>query len=152
MYLRKPYFLNSEEKSTNVGTLYHKIFELLPIKKYSISSLNEELNSLNLSKEELKLINIERIFAFLESDLYDLMLDSDYLYKEKEISFYADASYYDNKLSGSKILLDGVIDLLFIKDDCYYIVDYKTDKVDNLEVLKDRYSIQLELYEIGVKE
>ena len=86
------------------------------------------------------------------SDLYDLMLDSDYLYKEKEISFYADASYYDNKLSGSKILLDGVIDLLFIKDDCYYIVDYKTDKVDNLEVLKDRYSIQLELYEIGVKE
>ena len=119
MYLRKPYFLNSEEKSTNVGTLYHKIFELLPIKKYSISSLNE---------------------------------DSDYLYKEKEISFYADASYYDNKLSGSKILLDGVIDLLFIKDDCYYIVDYKTDKVDNLEVLKDRYSIQLELYEIGVKE
>ena len=45
-----------------------------------------------------------------------------------------------------------VIDLLFIKDDCYYIVDYKTDKVDNLEVLKDRYSIQLELYEIGVKE
>lgn len=152
LYLRKPYFLNSEEKSTNVGTLYHKIFELLPIKKYSISSLNEELNSLNLSKEELKLINIERIFAFLESDLYDLMLDSDYLYKEKEISFYADASYYDNKLSGSKILLDGVIDLLFIKDDCYYIVDYKTDKVDNLEVLKDRYSIQLELYEIGVKE
>ena len=45
-FIRKPYFLNNDEKSTNIGTLYHKIFEELPVKKYSVSSLKEELNNL----------------------------------------------------------------------------------------------------------
>ena len=151
-YLRKPYFLNSNIKSTNKGTLYHKIFELLPIKKYSISSLKEEINKLNIHDDEKNLIDIEKIFAYLTSDLYDMILNSDFVYKEKPVLFYAPSSYYDDKLKEGNVLLDGIIDLLFIKDDCYYIVDYKTDNVEELDELKNRYQVQLDLYEIAVKE
>ena len=151
-YLRKPYFLNSNIKSTNKGTLYHKIFELLPIKKYSISSLKEEIDKLNIHDDEKNLIDIEKIFAYLTSDLYDMILNSDFVYKEKPVLFYAPSSYYDDKLKEGNVLLDGIIDLLFIKDDCYYIVDYKTDNVEELDELKNRYQVQLDLYEIAVKE
>lgn len=151
-YLRKPYFLNSDIRSTNKGTLYHKIFELLPVKKYSISSLKEAINNINISDEEKQFIDIEKIFAYLTSDLYDMILNSDVVYKEKPVLFYAPSSYYNDSIKDGKILLDGIIDLLFIKDDCYYIVDYKTDNVNELYELKCRYQMQLDLYEIAVKE
>ena len=61
------------------------------------------------------------------------------------------SSYYDKSLKSGNILTSGVIDLLFIKDDVYTIVDYKTDNVNKLEDLKDMYKTQLDLYEIGVK-
>ena len=149
-----PNFLNDGINHTKLGTLYHKIFEVLPVKKYSITSLKEELNGfINnniITKEELDLINIEKIFAYLTSDLYSIMLGS-IVYKEKEITFEIPSLYYDNSLKNGKILTSGVIDLLFIKDDTYYIVDYKTDKVDSLQKLKERYKIQLDLYEIGIR-
>lgn len=150
-YLRKPYFLNSEEKGTTVGTLYHRIFELLPIKKYDMNLLKEELDKLNISNKEKSIININKIFAFLNSNLYSLLLNSEAVYKEKEIYFYIDSKYYDSTTNG-KILLDGVIDLLFVYDSCYYIVDYKTDNVSDINILKDRYSVQLDLYELAIKE
>lgn len=151
-YLRKPYFLNKMQKSTNIGTLYHKIFELLPIKKYSITSLKEELDKLNISDEEKRLIDMEKVFAYLTCDLYDMILNSDRVYKEKEITFYAPASYYDESLKNAEILLDGIIDLLFVKDDTYFIVDYKTDDVTSLDKLVELYKVQLDLYEVAVKQ
>ena len=78
----------------------------------------------------------------------------DYLeyYKEMPINFYIPSSYYDNSLKSGNILSSGVIDLLFITNDTYNIVDYKTDKVSSMDELKDLYKIQLDLYEIALRE
>lgn len=67
------------------------------------------------------------------------------------INFEIPATYYDNSLKSGNILTSGVIDLLFIKDGVYTIVDYKTDKVSTMEELKEMYKKQLDLYEIGIK-
>ena len=143
-YLRKPYFINSDVKSTNLGTLYHKVFELLPVRKYTISSLKEELNNINITSDERKLINLEKIFSYLTSSLYDMILDSDKVLKEYPITF--DAPYNNNL-----VMVDGIIDLLCINGDTYNIIDYKTDKVSDINELIDRYKMQLDLYEIGVR-
>ena len=74
------------------------------------------------------------------------------MYKEKQFVFTAPSNYYDNSLKSGNILLDGTVDLLFFKDDYYTIVDYKTDKVDSLEILVKMYKVQLDLYEIAIKE
>lgn len=150
-YTRKPYFLNSDVKNTNLGTLYHKIFELLSVKRYTLSSLKEELDKLSISENERKLIDLNKIFSYLTSDLYDIILNSHEVYKEKQIMFYVPSSYYDKNLNNGEILVDGTIDLLVVKDDIYYIIDYKTDNVDDIRKLKDMYKLQLDLYEIGVK-
>lgn len=42
--------------------------------------------------------------------------------------------------------------MLFITNDTYNIVDYKTDKVSSMDELKDLYKIQLDLYEIALRE
>ena len=33
----------------------------------------------------------------------------------------------------------------------YYIVDYKTDDINNMDELVERYKTQLDLYEIGIR-
>ena len=154
-FIRRPYFLNNDEKSTNIGTLYHKIFEELPVKKYSVSSLKEELNNLVISnvisKEEILKLDIEKIFCFLTTDIYDMMLNSDALYKEKELTFKIPSSFIDENINSGNILVTGITDLLFVYDDTYYIVDYKTDNVNSMEELVLRYKKQLDLYEIGIR-
>lgn len=152
----KPNFLDDGISHTNKGTIYHKVLELLPVKKYGITSLEKELDNMllngNLTKEELKIINLEDIFCYLTSSVYDMLLESDTFYKEFSINFEIPASYYDKSLKSGNILTSGIIDLLFKKGDVYTIVDYKTDNVNSLEELRDRYKTQLDLYEIGIKE
>lgn len=154
-YLRLPNFMSDGIDHTSVGTLYHKIFEVLPVKKYDVNSLKDELEKLLkdniITKEELSIIKLENIFSYLTSEIYDGILSSDKIYREKELTFEVPASYYDKTLKSGKILTSGIVDLMFVKDGVYTIVDYKTDNVDTLEELKDRYKVQLDLYEIGIK-
>lgn len=154
-YLRNPNFLNDGISHTNLGTLYHKIFELLPVKKYNIKSLEEELLNLKnnnyITEEDLKLISIEKIFAYLTTDLYDELLNADEVYKEMKIDFKIPSNYYDKTLKDGMILVSAIIDLLYVKDDSYVIVDYKTDDVDDVSKLKDLYKVQLDLYEIAIR-
>ena len=154
-YLRNPAFLNDGISHTNLGTLYHKIFELLPVKRYGIRTLEEELlvlkNNGYITEEDLKLIDIEKIFAYLTSDLYDDMLNADNVYKERKIDFKIPANYYDKTLKDGMILVSAIIDLMYVKNDTYIIVDYKTDDVNNMDELKNLYKIQLDLYEMAIK-
>ena len=105
-----------------------------------------------VSKEDLKKLNMDKLFAYLTSDIYDMILNSTDVRREYKITFKAPINYYDDSLSGMDVLVDGVIDLLCKTSDTYVIVDYKTDNVDLIEELKDRYKVQLDLYEIAVKD
>lgn len=130
--------------------------ELLPVKRYTIKSLEEEIDEIiktgKILESDKKIIRLEDIFSYLTSDIYENLLYSDKYYKEMPINFYIPSSYYDNSLKSGNILSSGVIDLLFITNDTYNIVDYKTDKVSSMDELKDLYKIQLDLYEIALRE
>lgn len=149
-YTRKPYFINNSYKKTNIGTLYHKILEVLPIKRYTYESLKGKLEQL-INKDELKLIDLNKILSYLDSNIYNLLLKSDKIYKEKEVSFMINSSLYDENLKEGQILITGIIDLMFKYNDTYYIVDYKTDDIKDANELVIRYKKQLDLYEIAVK-
>ena len=155
-YQRKPDFLDGKVSSINKGTLYHLLLELLPVKRYTIKSLEEEIDEIikngKILESDKKIIRLEDIFSYLTSDIYENLLYSDKYYKEMPINFYIPSSYYDNSLKSGNILSSGVIDLLFITNDTYNIVDYKTDKVSSMDELKDLYKVQLDLYEIALRE
>ena len=128
----------------------------MPVKRYTIKSLEEEIDEIiktgKILESDKKIIRLEDIFSYLTSDIYENLLYSDKYYKEMPINFYIPSSYYDNSLKSGNILSSGVIDLLFITNDTYNIVDYKTDKVSSMDELKDLYKIQLDLYEIALRE
>ncbi len=155
--LRTPNFMTSGIKGNYLGTLYHKILELLPVRKYTIKTLSNCLNTLvqegKIKAEDLKLINLKKIFSYLTSSLYDEVLNASKIHKEYQVNFKIPSYYYDKTLKSGNILVSGVIDLLFLSSsDCYYIVDYKTDDVDDINELVKRYKVQLDLYEIAIKE
>ena len=49
-----------------------------------------------------------------------------------------------------KVLIQGIVDVYFEEEDGLVIVDYKTDRVDSLEQLKERYKTQLDYYEEAI--
>ena len=50
-----------------------------------------------------------------------------------------------------EVLLQGIMDCVLIDKDGVTVIDYKTDNVKSTAVLKERYSMQLELYRLGAK-
>ena len=54
---------------------------------------------------------------------------------------------------GEEVVLQGIIDLYFVtKDDKLILVDYKTDKNINENILKERYETQLKLYKEALEK
>ena len=50
------------------------------------------------------------------------------------------------------IVVQGIIDCAFEEDGRLILLDYKTDRVEALEVLKERYAEQLRLYRRAMRE
>ena len=55
------------------------------------------------------------------------------------------------KFEKSDGMIKGIVDLMFEEDDGIVIVDYKSDRGVSLEMLKERYSVQLLLYKAAIE-
>ncbi len=102
------------------------------------------------SEFEAKSLDTKSLSAFFESDIYGRMSRS--LNVSRERSFivkFADieATYDITEAYGNTDgMMQGIADCIFEEPDGYVIVDYKTDKVDTVEQLAERYRMQLSLY------
>lgn len=153
----KPSFmLESKLSAAARGTATHRFME--KIRSFSCD-VNEEteymLSKGFLSEAEAKAIDKSAIKKFLESPLAKRMSESEKLYKEYSVSYLEDASFFDESipenLKNEKIFVDGMIDAVFIENGEAVIVDYKTDRVKDIEELRDRYQKQMLLYKRAVE-
>ncbi|MCR5527464.1 MAG: helicase-exonuclease AddAB subunit AddA [Lachnospiraceae bacterium] len=137
------------------GTAYHKAFELIDIDKiHSLKDvfayLEELVESEQLTEEAAKLIYAKDILAFSKTELAARMKAAekkDSLFREQPFIMGRPASEIDEAWpEEEKVQIQGIIDAFFIEGDKIYVVDYKTDRVKNSEILKERYTIQLDLY------
>ena len=63
------------------------------------------------------------------------------LYREQPFVLGIDAKRLDPDLpEGEKVLIQGIIDVFFIEDGEIVLLDYKTDVIDSLEALWNRYN------------
>ena len=156
----KPDFLQGKKiASVEKGIIYHLVMELLDYsKKYTMEDLKREIKILKdqgiLSVLEEESLDIEGIFGFLNSPIYERMLSSSYYEKEKPFNLLIDPSMISNEYKGeNKILIQGIIDLYFIQDSKCILIDYKTDYVDQ-EKIKEKlneYKKQLQLYKMAIE-
>ena len=108
------------------------------------------IDSLNVEQYKKDyLLTCKNIFEkYVSSDLFKELLSAKEVHKE--MPFYMNLKYKDTDES---ILLQGVIDLFYIsEDDKLVLVDYKTDRNVDENILKERYLNQLEMYKLALKK
>ena len=163
----EPEFMKTREGETKLsgaklGTVYHKIFEVLDMDRdyNSIDDVSAFLDELVddkvLESFEREQIDDSKILAFVMTDLFKDMKDAHkrgQLYREQKFLMQLEASkaLSNDELDGYTVL-QGIIDAYYIKDGQAVIVDYKTDKASDWDYFKDKYSKQLDLYQDALEK
>ena len=176
----KPKFLRSEKiEGKEKGTILHSILELLDIvpfstlikmnveeKKNIILQYIEKLRKEKIySDEELEIVNVDVLLNYINTYIYKYLAksvenDNIKIYKEKtiylkltkeDIEFLKTKYMISENLEEGQIL-QGVLDLYIVDEEKkeIYIVDYKTDKIFKEEYYKERYNVQIGIYEYSI--
>ncbi|MEZ7532320.1 helicase-exonuclease AddAB subunit AddA, partial [Veillonella atypica] len=133
------------------GTLMHEAMQWLPVKKYTQISMTDMLDSLQaggkFSDEERSLLSDRSLYGFFNSDLGQRLIASKRVERELPFSMLFDGNrVYPDVENGERLFLQGIIDTVFVEDDQWVLVDYKTDRVKSGDELIRRYKIQMDLY------
>ena len=176
----KPKFLRSEKiEGKEKGTILHSILELLDIvpfstlikmnveeKKDIILQYIEKLRKEKIySDEELDIVDVDVLLNYINTYIYKYLAksvenDNIKIYKEKTI--YLKLTKEDIEFLKTKYMiienleegqiLQGVLDLYIVDEEKkeIYIVDYKTDKIFKEKYYKERYNVQIGIYEYSI--
>lgn len=153
-------FGGKENISANqVGIAYHSIMERFDYEK--IKSIEDVKNFLYileskgiLSEDELKEVNLNKLEMFLKSELYERIKKAELMFREVPfvMSISSQRLKEFEKVEG-EIVVHGIIDLYFVEKGKIVLVDYKSDRVGKrLEILKNRYKVQIDLYKEALEK
>ncbi len=153
VFSKKPEFaLGKGHMGSQRGNAFHKFMQLCSFSnaRENAEKEAENLVSLNLLREDEKeLLSFSKIEGLLSGHIGDIIFSSDKILREYRFFAPAYVSEISRELCddmGNSAMLEGVADLIAIKDNRLYIIDYKTDIVRNEEELRDLYKNQVLLY------
>lgn len=165
----RPAFMSeSDMNALERGIATHTVMqwlELEPLRGLSGEELSRELNRQldmlrqrgTLTESQRHGVRLRAIAAFFESDMGVRMLRSERVEREWPFNLRMKASEAllpseDGAPSDERLLVQGIIDCCFIEDGQWVLVDYKTDRDDEPEHMRDRYYAQLALYARALRE
>lgn len=133
----------------NKGIIAHAIMQNIDFNRIEEfdSQLKELIKKGILSEEEISSVNTERLKNALTSKLFGRLKEYS-LYREKSFIVAAAAGeLYGEEYADTdeKVVMQGVIDLLAVKDKSVAVIDYKYSRAA-AEKLVERYKKQLDLY------
>lgn len=164
------------------GTAYHRLMELLDFSAFAgciykerelgqgnipadggseteavlMSQKQEILAQGLMTKEDMELVDFTKLIAFFEGDLAKDMICAALrgeLFREQPFVMEIPAKRADKRFpEGESMLIQGIIDAFYIKEDAVYLMDYKTDRVDKKQDLIARYQVQLDLYKEALEK
>ncbi len=152
----------AEVKGTDRGTAYHTLMQLLDFgafldcseRKDYEKKIGEQTDRLKkagkLTDELLEKINLHKIISFLMTETAGEMGEASLagrLYKEQPFVIGVKASEVDPSFPDTEtMLVQGVIDVYYIRNGAVKVLDYKTDRVTDGSELVKRYRTQLDYY------
>lgn len=145
--------LFGEEDGTDAerGLIAHRILENYDFASSDFDGQIEKMISGGtISREEAGKVNLARIGRAVGGGAFDA-LDGYSLYREKQFMAEVPARAVFGTDSKETVLLQGVIDLLAVKDGEARIFDYKYSSLDAAR-LKRKYSLQLDLYAMAAEK
>ncbi len=139
------------------GTAMHTYLEHcdFSLARADISEDIERIRALGyLTDEQVALLDTEKLKNFVKSIVADMVLSSEKVIREYKFTVNIPAKLVEENISpefeDTQVVLQGAVDLLIIDKDGIIIVDYKTDRVKDADVLLDMYGQQLMLYREAV--
>jgi ATP-dependent helicase/nuclease subunit A len=109
-----------------------------------------------ITETEYNAIERKKLQDFFNSNIFKRI--SNALTVEREMRFLTEvdakkiAPHLNEELSKEKVIIQGAVDICFVEEDGVVVLDFKTDRVDNLEILKDTYGEQLNIYAMACEK
>ncbi len=134
------------------GTLMHRVLEhvgLEPKSENDVKKLVEDMAERGLIDKSLETqVDAAAISRFLHSPLAKRARDASMLRQEQPFCLKLSAKEAGLNESEENVIVQGVIDMCFVENGSWIIVDYKTDRVqpDEAQEAAKKYSVQLSLY------
>ncbi|MDO4418396.1 MAG: UvrD-helicase domain-containing protein [Eubacteriales bacterium] len=122
--------------------------------KDPMSALKEWIHTViqtgRITKEDAGLVSLRSLQTFLQSPLAARMAAAEKrgeLFREQPFVLGCPADRLSEGFPHSEtVTVQGIIDAFFLEGDRIVLVDYKTDRVETEQELRDRYGTQLALY------
>ncbi len=130
------------------GTAAHKFMQFADYSKAEIDICGEIERLYEweyLSFEESNALEHDKLSRFFISDVYKRIKNSDEV--KREYKFMVEYPY-----EGQKTIVQGIADCVFFENDEVVILDFKTDRVDEVSALVQQYSQQLEVYKYAIEQ
>ena len=144
----------TEDDFLAIGTLYHKIMQFVNFTddKQNIESQIEELIKRKIINEtDFQIVDKQKIIVAI-FEINKFLQKDDILLKEQPFLCCMPANQLINTTEQSKILVQGVADLIIIKKNEILLVDYKTSRLKNLSDFEKKYSTQLDIYAKAIQD
>lgn len=140
---------DSKKTGSARGTAYHRV-----LAQYDFLRGEEQLEA--LPGEIKELVELRDIRCFLHSPLGQRLRQAaaeHRLFREQRFMKQVNYNYLfrDSDVT-EPVLLQGVADAFVLEDDGIILLDYKTDRVRTAGLLRQRYSLQLQLYADALSE
>jgi ATP-dependent helicase/nuclease subunit A len=148
---KRVYFPGDDDISAaERGTLTHKALQKIGLEKRSEEEVIACLKELKavIPEEKAEFIDARSIAAFLESDIAQRARLSPRRLVEAPFCLAMSARELGLADSDESVMVQGVIDMCFIEDGNWVVVDYKTDRVapGQERDAAEKYRLQLNIY------
>ncbi len=138
--------------ATRRGTAMHKVMEFFDFEKFDC--VEEEIDRLYewqyISEDEKNSLNIKAINSFFNSDIFKRIKNASLVKREMQFITELPATEIDQSLdsrfSDETIIVQGAVDVCFVENDGLVILDFKTDRVEDISELAHAYGEQLSVY------
>ncbi len=157
-FSEKPAFMTGDKLSGAArGTAVHHIMQFISFEKGV--NVADELDRLVewkfITQQEAASADISAIEKFFASDIYARILNSADVHREMRFLTEIPAGRFEKEMQGIKgadIIVQGAVDLCFEEPDGIVVLDFKTDRQDDPQKLKDYYAEQLNIYATAVEK
>ncbi len=152
----KPAFLEEEKKTAeaaSIGTATHRFIRLINLEAFKKEEPNvrqlilAEMDRMKadqiISSDEAKMIQINGVVSFFESELAHRMIHSDEIKREVPFSMRIEAQ--------RQTIVQGIIDCAFKEENEWILIDYKTDFDTAPETFIPRHEMQMNWYRAALE-
>ncbi len=156
--LQMPYFAFSNQGiAAKKGTALHLFMQYANYQNAK-DNLSLEISRLVdnrfISSEDGELLDHQKLEAFFNGELAKRILNGEVLREYAFFDFIKANSVVplSPQFEQNEIVVQGIADCIILEKGGAVVVDYKSDKVDSVLVLKERYETQLELYSRAIEK